>query len=266
MATKGRRLSDTRHSLESHLKILSSLLNIRNQVQSDIESSEIAGKRVAALERTRNEDKSRSLHEFNKTQIDRFRKTLNDSREADSIVPTNQLNRIASLEKAKAMANSLSRKYRPGEKSMDSHPSEPIKPKLVGSEPSTAASSRKSLSVVPRETQKAKPRPATRPLPKQPDSEPANDTSNQGFKFITVPDRFQILPDDQENIRDFVNRVTKADEETLSEHLSDVRRSIQGIKEIETASVTFSERRDPSRAIERRRAALAALKLRYGNN
>ncbi len=260
----GKRLTDARDTLESHLRTLSSLLGIRNQVQIDIESSEYASKRVAALERSRAEERFRSVHEFNKAQLDRFGAALRRTRTPDSNVSIDCVNRIVSLEKAKELAESLSRKYRSRENSVAVLSGQPTKPTTALSDPSTVASSRKSLGVT-YERQKPKLRPPRPSKPqKQPDSTPPPESHVPEFKFINVPDRFHVLPDDQENLRDFVSRVASNAEDTSCEQISDIRRSIQNIKEIEPAtSVTFSERRDPSRAIERRRATLAALKLRY---
>jgi len=271
VAMNGRRISDIQNTLETHLTALSSLLKIRNQVQFDIESSENAGKRVASLQRTREEEKSRSVHDFNKTQIERFREALHQSRHPDSNSSVDNLNRIITLEKAKDLAQSLSRKYRSQETSpctiTSRPPPGPAKPKLLQSDPSTAASSRTSLSASHdrqrskiRRPQKSKRSPQTDSV--TPSEEPAKE-----FKYINIPDRFHILWEDQENIRDFVNRVAKDNDDGPTEQLSDLRRSIQDMKDDQTvSSVTFSERRDPSRAIERRRAALAALRLRYPKN
>jgi hypothetical protein len=268
----GRRISDIQNTLETHLTALSSLLTIRNQVQFDIESSEHAGKRVASLQRTRDEEKSRSVHDFNKTQIERFREALEQSRHPDSNSSVDHLNRIITLEKAKDLAQSLSRKYRPEESNpctiTSRPPPGPAKPKLLQSDPSTAASSRTSLSAShDRQRPKIRPPRKSKRSP-QTDSVTSADEPAKEFKYINIPDRVHILPEDQENIRNFVNRVAKDNyDDGPTEQLSDLRRSIQDIKDDPTgSSVTFSERSDPSRAIERRRAALAALRLRYPKN
>lgn len=227
----------------------------------DIESVENASKRSVSLRKTREEEKSRSLHEFSKIQLDRFREAADRARRDETNASIDQINRIINLEKAKAIAQSLSKKYHPRD-SMKAHAPRSVSAPST-SNPSTAASSRVSLGVsLDRRNPKQRPVELTTKPSKSKKPTPAisfDDKPGGEFKYIEIPEHFHILSPEKENLREFVNRVGKDD--VCLEQLSELRRSIQDIKQTDT----FSEKRDPSRAIERRRAALAALRLRYGN-
>jgi hypothetical protein len=260
-ARTGKSLSENKGCLENNLRTLKSLMSIRDQVQADMESVSRATKRVASFKETREIEKSRSVNEFNKVQLNRFNQAVIEDRlQADTELSRAKVNRVIALENAKHLAASLSKKYLGSNETNNNKPrqSSASLPDTFSTKPSSSSSSINQSSAPTTRSSSRRKAPLTVSVihPKE---------SNE-FKYIDIPANFHILSSDKENIRDFVNRIAPetVEDDQQSENLSDVRRSITDLKQGVTA--TFSERRDPSRAIERRRAALAAIRLRYAKN